>query len=67
MRRSLATGSLLVGAGFSVAALGVASHTLQLLYLGNLMVGVGNGVAYTPPIQAAHQSVVLQKVPSEGS
>ena len=52
MRRSLATGSLLVGAGFSVAALGVASHTLQLLYLGNLMVGVGNGVAYTPPIQA---------------
>ena len=53
MRRALATGSLLCGAGFSVAALGVASHTLQLLYLGNLMVGVGNGIAYTPPIQAA--------------
>ena len=53
VRRALATGSLLCGAGFSVAALGVASHTLQLLYLGNLMVGVGNGIAYTPPIQAA--------------
>ena len=40
------------GTGFGVAAAGVSSHNIGLMYLGNLLCGVGYGCAYTPPIQA---------------
>ena len=45
-------GGLLYGAGFGVAALGVSSHNIGLMYFGNLLCGIGYGCAYTPPIQA---------------
>ena len=51
VRKSLACGGLLNGAGFGVAAVGVMSHNLGLLYLGNLVTGLGAGLCYTPPIQ----------------
>jgi MFS family permease len=52
VRKAMACGSLLFGAGFGVSALGVATHSLPVLYAGNLMCGIGYGCAYTPPIQA---------------
>ena len=53
VRSSLAWGGLLYGAGFGVAAVGVTSHQLGLLYLGNLVSGLGAGLCYTPPIQVS--------------
>ena len=35
-----------------MAALGVSSHNIGLMYFGNLLCGIGYGCAYTPPIQA---------------
>jgi len=52
VRRAMATGGLLFGAGFGISALGVMSHNLPVLYAGNLLCGIGYGCAYTPPIQA---------------
>ena len=57
VRSSLAWGGLLYGAGFGVAAVGVASHQLGLLYLGNLVSGLGAGLCYTPPIQVSTGAV----------
>ena len=51
IRKSMALGGLLYGAGFGVAAVGVMKHNLGLLYLGNLVTGLGAGLCYTPPIQ----------------
>lgn len=51
VRKALACGGLLYGAGFGVAAMGVSSHNIGLMYFGNLLCGVGYGCAYTPPIQ----------------
>ena len=48
----MACGGLLYGTGFGVAALGVSSHNIGLMYFGNLLCGIGYGCAYTPPIQA---------------
>merc|ERR1719308_142977 len=52
VRKSLACGGLLYGSGFGVAALGVNTHNIGLMYFGNLLCGIGYGAAYTPPIQA---------------
>jgi len=52
VRKALACGGLLYGTGFGVAALGVSSHNIGLMYFGNLLCGIGYGCAYTPPIQA---------------
>merc|ERR1719481_1330010 len=52
VRKSLACGGLLYGTGFGVAALGVSTHNIGLMYFGNLLSGIGYGCAYTPPIQA---------------
>lgn len=52
VRKALALGGLLYGAGFCVAATGVAQHNVGLMYAGNLLCGVGYGCSYTPPIQA---------------
>ncbi|XP_023327563.1 uncharacterized protein LOC111700759 [Eurytemora carolleeae] len=52
VRRALATGGLLFGAGFCVSAVGVMNHSLPVLYAGNLLCGIGYGCSYTPPIQA---------------
>ena len=52
-RRAMATGAAVFGAGLAVAGLGVATHSLPLLYSGNLLCGVGYGCSYTPPLQVA--------------
>jgi len=52
VRKSLALGGMLYGAGFGVASLGVSMHNVSLMYAGNLLCGIGYGCAYTPPIQA---------------
>merc|ERR1719477_346358 len=52
IRKSMAMGSVLYGSGFGLAAAGVATHNLPLLYAGNLVCGAGYGLTYTPPIQA---------------
>ena len=41
VRKALAFGGLLYGAGFGVAALGVSSHNIGLMYFGNLLCGIG--------------------------
>ena len=51
IRKSMAMGSVLYGSGFGLAATGVATHNLPLLYAGNLVCGAGYGLTYTPPIQ----------------
>ena len=51
IRKSMAIGSLLYGSGWGLAAAGVASHNLPLLYAGNFVCGAGYGLTYTPPIQ----------------
>jgi len=52
VRKSLALGGVLYGAGFCVAATGVSMHNVGLMYAGNLLCGIGYGCSYTPPIQA---------------
>jgi len=52
VRKSLLTGSLLLGVGYSMASAGIWQHNLPLLYMGKLVLGVGGGICYTPPIQA---------------
>ena len=47
----MATGSLMFGSGMMMASVGVTTHNLLLLYLGNVVSGVGYGCAYTPPLQ----------------
>ena len=51
IRKSMAMGALLYGSGWGLAAAGVATHNLPLLYAGNLVCGAGYGLTYTPPIQ----------------
>ena len=48
----MATGAGFFGAGLAVTAAGIASHSLPLVYTGNVLAGLGYGAAYTPPIQA---------------
>lgn len=52
-RRAMATGAAVFGAGLAVTGLGVATHSLPVLYSGNLLCGVGYGCSYTPPLQVA--------------
>jgi len=52
LRKSVVTGALLFGTGMSISGLGVALHSLPLLYAGNVVSGFGYGCAYTPPLQA---------------
>jgi len=52
VRKSLALGGVLYGAGFCVASAGVMNHNVGLMYAGNLLCGIGYGCSYTPPIQA---------------
>ena len=52
VRRAMVTGSLLFGGGMMVSSQGVLQHNLLLLYLGNVLCGLGYGCAYTPPLQA---------------
>ena len=52
VRRAMLTGSLMFGGGMMVASQGILQHNLPLLYLGNVMCGLGYGCAYTPPLQA---------------
>ena len=47
----MATGSLMFGSGLMLASVGVTTHSLPLLYLGNVVCGIGYGCAYTPPLQ----------------
>ena len=51
IRKSMAMGALLYGSGWGLAATGVATHNLSLLYAGNFVCGAGYGLTYTPPIQ----------------
>ena len=51
VRKSMATGGVLYGSGFGLAAAGVHLHSLPLLYAGNLVCGLGYGLTYTPPIK----------------
>jgi len=51
-RRSMVTGGVLFGSAFGLTALGVSMHSLPLMYAGNILVGIGYGCTYTPPIQA---------------
>ena len=51
IRKSMAIGALLYGAGWGLSATGVATHNLPLLYAGNFVCGAGYGLTYTPPIQ----------------
>jgi OFA family oxalate/formate antiporter-like MFS transporter len=50
-RRAVATGAVCFGLGLAVSGLGVACHSLPLLYGGNVLCGLGYGCAYTPPLQ----------------
>jgi hypothetical protein len=52
------TGGLLFGCGLSLSAVGVSIHSLPLLYLGNVLCGVGYGCAYTPPLQVSSFGVL---------
>lgn len=52
IRRAMLTGSVLFGSGWVLAAAGVYTHNLPMMYAGNLLCGVGYGCTYTPPIQA---------------
>ena len=52
VRRAMLTGSVMFGSGMLLASVGVLAHNLPLLYLGNIVCGVGYGCAYTPPLQA---------------
>ena len=52
IRRSMATGGALFGVAWGITAFGVSTHSLPLVYAGNLLAGIGYGCAYTPPIQA---------------
>ena len=58
----MACGSLLFGAGFGVASVGVMTHNLPVMYAGNIMCGIGYGCAYTPPIQVEICYVKNRKV-----
>ena len=40
VRKALAAGGLLYGAGFGVAALGVSSHNIGLMYFGKYLVNI---------------------------
>jgi len=52
VRKSMGMGALLYGLGWGLAATGVSTHNLPLLYAGNIVCGAGYGLTYTPPIQA---------------
>merc|ERR1719422_1397659 len=52
VRKSLALGGVLYGAGFCLASAGVYNHNVGMMYAGNVLSGIGYGCAYTPPIQA---------------
>ena len=52
VRRAMIMGSLMFGTGMITTSLGIMTHSLPLLYLGNVISGVGYGCAYTPPLQA---------------
>ena len=52
LRQAMVTGAVCFGSGLAVTAAGGATHSLPLLYTGNLLAGMGYGCAYTPPIQA---------------
>ena len=45
-------GGGLYGTAFVLAGAGVATHSLPLLYAGNVLAGISYGCVYTPPIQA---------------
>lgn len=52
-RMAIAAGGLLFGGGMCVGALGIATHSLPLLYFGfGVLGGAGTGLCYTPPMQA---------------
>lgn len=52
VRRAMATGSLMFGSGMLLSSVGILCHNLPLLYLGNIVCGLGYGCSYTPPLQA---------------
>ena len=52
VRRAMMAGSLMFGGGMMVTSSGILLHNISLLYLGNVLCGVGYGCAYTPPLQA---------------
>ena len=52
VRRAMLAGSLMFGGGMMVTSSGILLHNIHLLYLGNVLCGVGYGCAYTPPLQA---------------
>jgi MFS family permease len=52
-RMAIGLGGLLFGGGMCVGALGIATHSLPLLYFGfGVLGGAGTGLCYTPPMQA---------------
>merc|ERR1711892_448133 len=52
VRKAMAAGGIYFGSGLALTAAGVMTHSLPLVYTGNLLSGLGYGCAYTPPIQA---------------
>jgi len=51
LRKSVALAGLFFGGGLCVGSVGIATHSLPLLYLGyGVIAGAGVGLAYTPPI-----------------
>ena len=52
VRASMLAGAFFFGSGLMLSSVGVAQHSLPLLYTGNVLAGLGYGAAYTPPVQA---------------
>ena len=52
VRASMLAGAFFFGSGLMLSSVGVAQHSLPLLYAGNVLAGLGYGAAYTPPVQA---------------
>eukprot|EP00823_Brevimastigomonas_motovehiculus_P000185 TRINITY_DN1029_c0_g1_i1.p1 TRINITY_DN1029_c0_g1~~TRINITY_DN1029_c0_g1_i1.p1 ORF type:complete len:617 (-),score=164.91 TRINITY_DN1029_c0_g1_i1:505-2355(-) len=56
VRKSLLISGMLLGTGTLLGSLGIATHSLPLLYLGyGAIAGFGIGFCYTPPVQTLIQ------------
>merc|ERR1719411_744732 len=51
-RASMVTGGTIFASAFALTGLGISMHSLPMIYAGNVLVGIGYGCTYTPPIQA---------------
>lgn len=55
-RMATSVAALCFGGGFALGGVGIATHSLPLLYFGyGVLSGIGLGLAYTPPVQMLMQ------------